>query len=97
MGVACNKVHLATELSSGAPGVSVAHVPPPTHTHTFAAAVLLSGDSPAHLNGTPNFLSVTSITLSDLSNPGCDDRTTNHEINSSRCSPSKENNFVINR
>lgn len=30
-GVACNKVHLATELSSGAPGVSVAHV---THTHT---------------------------------------------------------------
>lgn len=44
-----NKVHLATELSSGAPGVSVAHVP----TRFFAAAVLLSGDTPARLNGPP--------------------------------------------
>lgn len=85
---ACNKVHLAAELSSGAPGVSVAHAPPP-----FAAAVLLSGDTPAHLNGPPNFLSVTSITLSGLTNPSCDDRMTNHEINFSRCSTSKEINF----
>lgn len=69
--------------------VSVWHMRPP-----FAAAVLLSGDTPAHLNGLPNFLSVTSITLSGLTYPGCDDRMTNHEINSSRCSTSKEINFL---
>lgn len=85
---ACNKVHLATELSSGAPGVSVAHAPPP-----LAAAVLLSGDTPAHLNGRPNFLPATSIALGGLTNPSCGDRTANHKINFSRCSISKEINF----
>lgn len=84
-GVACNKVHLATELSAGAPGVSVAHVTPPTpHTHTLLAlipvTVLNSGTSP-----------VTSDALGGLANTGCDNTTANHGINSSR-----ENNAVIN-
>lgn len=93
----CNKVHLATELSSGAPGVSVAHAPPP-NPHllppaAFAATVLLSCDTPVHLNGTLNFLSVSAVTLSGLTNSGCGDRMTKHGIHLSRCSISKEINF----
>ncbi|MEQ2184915.1 hypothetical protein XENOCAPTIV_030269 [Xenoophorus captivus] len=78
---AYNEVHLAAELSSGAPGVSVAHCTPP---HPFLlATALLSCDTPAHLNGPPYFLSATSIILCGLTNPG----------RGSRCFISKETNF----
>lgn len=66
------------------------HLLPPA---AFAATVLLSCDTPVHLNGTLNFLSVSAVTLSGLTNSGCGDRMTNHEIHLSRCSISKEINF----
>lgn len=73
---AYNEVHLAAELSSGAPGVSVANAPPPF----FVAIALLFCDTPAHLNVAPHFLSATSITLSGLTNPSHGGRGTNCEI-----------------
>lgn len=57
---AYNEVHLAAELSSGAPGVSVANAHPPF----FVAIVLLFCDTPAHLNGAPSCLTSCLLTPS---------------------------------